>query len=274
MPGRSAADGHQAPGAVLAARAQADRRSLPHRRREAQAASAGSSATRSSTTTPGWPTPRSTATSRPRPSPPFVERALSFFAGHGISRQATANRQRLDLHPQPLPARTAHRARHPAPPDPAANPQAQRQDRALPTDPRARMGLRTALPQLTRPRGSAPDLAQPLQPTGTTARSATGHPSAAFGTTRGTTARRGSSGGSGTSCRRAALGVVPVVVRHPVAPLVRLRAAKRQQHEPLAAPVDQLTPHARRHPRRRPASQHVRRRRRRAAASARRSSTT
>ena len=79
-------------------------------------------------------------------------------------RQATANRQRLDLHPQPLPARTAHRARHRAPPDPTANAQAQRQDRALPTDSRARMGLRTALPQLTRPRGSAPDLAQPLQP--------------------------------------------------------------------------------------------------------------
>jgi len=40
---------------------------------------------------------------------------------------------------------------------------AQRERRALPADPRARMGLRTALPQLRRPRSSAPRLAQPLQ---------------------------------------------------------------------------------------------------------------
>ena len=37
MPGRLAADGHQALGALLAPRAQADRRSLSHRRREARA---------------------------------------------------------------------------------------------------------------------------------------------------------------------------------------------------------------------------------------------
>ena len=71
--------------------------------------SAGSSATRSSTTTPGWPTPRSTPTSAPPPSPRFVERALAFFAGHGITRAAAANRQRVDLHPQPLAARAVSR---------------------------------------------------------------------------------------------------------------------------------------------------------------------
>src|SRR4051794_17221201 len=93
----------------------------------------------------------------------FVERALGFFAEHGITARAVADRQRLGLHPQPQPARTADRARDPAPPDPAPDPETQRQGRALPTDPGPRMGLRPALPQLRRPRRGLADLARALQ---------------------------------------------------------------------------------------------------------------
>jgi hypothetical protein len=45
-------------------------------------------------------------------------------------RPAPSDRQRVDLHPQPRPARPARRARHPPPHDPAAHAQAQRQGRA------------------------------------------------------------------------------------------------------------------------------------------------
>ena len=48
-------------------------------------ASAGSSATRSSTTTPGWSTPSCTRDERADTVTGFVERALAFFAGHGIT---------------------------------------------------------------------------------------------------------------------------------------------------------------------------------------------
>ena len=136
----------------------------------------------------GWPTPRSTATSRPPTVTAFVERALAFFAAHGISPSACRPTT-------PGPTSTTARLRElladrgiAAPPDPAADPQAQRQGRALPADPRPRMGLRTALPQLRRPRRSAAHLARrTTTPPATTARSQTGHPSAAFGTSRGTT---------------------------------------------------------------------------------------
>ena len=55
-------------------------------------ASAGSSATRSSTTTPGWPTPRLHRDEQAATVTAFVERALAFFAGHGI----TARRLQTD----------------------------------------------------------------------------------------------------------------------------------------------------------------------------------
>ena len=125
----------------------------------------------------------------------FVERALGFFAGHGI----TARRLQTDnawtyIHNRGL-RELLDRARHPAPADPAAHPQAQRQGRALPADPGPRMGLRTALPLKHHPSRSAPDLARSTTtPPGPTARSATGRPSAAspFGRTRGRTASGGS----------------------------------------------------------------------------------
>ena len=79
-------------------------------------------------------------------------------------RQATANRQCLDLHPQPLPARTAHRSRS---------------------------GSTTTTN------------------TATTAHSATGHPSAAFRTTRGTTARPSAPSASGGARRRGCRALPP-----------------------------------------------------------------
>ena len=93
----------------------------------------------------------------------FVERALEFFAAHGITARRLQTDNALELRPQPRPRATSCRARDPSPHDPAAHAQAQRQGRALPADPRPRMGLRTALSRLTRPRGSAADLARALQ---------------------------------------------------------------------------------------------------------------
>ena len=76
----------------------------------------------------------------------FVERALGFFAGHGIQpRRLQTDNAWIYIHNRGLRELLAE-PRHPAPPDPAADTEAQRQDRALPTDPGPRMGLRTALP--------------------------------------------------------------------------------------------------------------------------------
>ncbi len=126
-----------------------------------------------------------------RRSPHSSSRRLTFFADHGIRPRRTADRQRLHLHPQQHAARTSRPARHPAPPDPAPNTEAQRQGRALPTDTRARMGLRTALPQLKRSRSShCPSGSTTTTTTATTAHSQTGPPSAASTTSRGTTPSR------------------------------------------------------------------------------------
>jgi hypothetical protein len=94
----------------------------------------------------------------------FVERALAFYAGLGITPQRLTDRQRLVLRPQHQPARAADRPGDPAPADPTADPEAQRKGGALPTDPRSRTGLRTALPELHGSCPRATDLAQPLQP--------------------------------------------------------------------------------------------------------------
>ena len=135
----------------------------PHQRGASASASAGSSATRSSTTTPAWPTPRSTATRKPRPSPRFVAARPRVLRRHDIQPKRLQtdnawcyirNRSLRELLAAP---------RDPPPPDPAAHPKRNGKDRALPADPRPRMGLRAALPQLRRPRRSAPDLARPLQ---------------------------------------------------------------------------------------------------------------
>ena len=134
-----------------------------HRRREARARRAGSSVTRSSTTTPAWPTPRSTATRRPRPSPRSSSARWTFFAGHGITARAPADRQRLDLHPQPalrellLEHGIQHRRSRPAPPSATARSSATSRPSPAngPTD--------SATAQVRRPSRSAAHLARALQ---------------------------------------------------------------------------------------------------------------
>src|SRR3954467_682553 len=71
----------------------------------------------------------------------FTERALDFFLDHGRLRAAD-DRQRVRLHPQPLPARAAPGPRAPTHPHPALHAAHQRQGRALPADAPARVGLR------------------------------------------------------------------------------------------------------------------------------------
>ena len=49
----------------------------------------------------GSPMPRSTTTRKPRPSSASSTRALAFYADHGITAEATDDRQRLGLRPKP-----------------------------------------------------------------------------------------------------------------------------------------------------------------------------
>ena len=148
------------------------RRPPSHRRREAQARGLGVLSLDHRRPQPLGLHRDPSPTRRPPTVTAFVERALEFFADHGI----TARRLQTDnawtyIHNRDA-ARAAARARDPAPHDPAAHAQAQRQGRALPADPRPRMGLRTALPQLRRPRGSAARSGSSITtPPATTARS-------------------------------------------------------------------------------------------------------
>ena len=106
VPRRSVADGHQAPGALLAGPGTRSPATVHDRRREAERV--------------GWEFCHSIiddhsrlaytelhADERPTPSPRSSSARWTFFAGHGIHAAAAADRQRLHLHPQPLPARTA-----------------------------------------------------------------------------------------------------------------------------------------------------------------------
>ena len=118
----------------------------------------------------------------------FVERALAFFAGHGIHAATPADRQRLVLHPQPQPARaarpttastTAGSRRAP----PSATARSSATSRPSPANGPTGSATATQTPEPQRcPSGSTT-----TTPPATTAHSPTGHPSAAFGTNRGTT---------------------------------------------------------------------------------------
>ena len=98
----------------------------------------------------------------------FTERALGFFAAHGIEAKRlmtdnhwsyTRNRSLREL--------LADRG-DPTPADAETPPANQRQGRALPPDDGAGMGLRPALPQLSTPRDRTATLAPLLQPAQTT----------------------------------------------------------------------------------------------------------
>ena len=76
----------------------------------------------------------------------FLERALVFFAAHGITTAPADDRQRVHLHQEPLAARATRRPRHPPPHHPALPAAHQRQGRALPPNHGPRMGPRPQLP--------------------------------------------------------------------------------------------------------------------------------
>jgi transposase len=97
----------------------------------------------------------------------FVERALAFFAEHGI----VAKRLMTDnafAYVRSRAARAAQTARHPPPHHQAVPAPHQRQGRALPPNDGPRMGLRARLPLISTTQPSAATLAQPLQPAKTT----------------------------------------------------------------------------------------------------------
>ena len=95
----------------------------------------------------------------------FVERARARLLRRARNpRQAVDDRQRLQLPPQPIPARAARPPRHPPPHHPALPAPHQRQGRTLPPNDGPRMGLRPRLPLTSTPQPSTAALAQPLQP--------------------------------------------------------------------------------------------------------------
>jgi transposase len=81
----------------------------------------------------------------------FVERALALLRRARDHREATADRQRLELCPRPQAPRAALPTRDPAPHHKALPAPHQRQGRALPPDDGARVGLRPHLPLTPRP---------------------------------------------------------------------------------------------------------------------------
>ena len=158
----------------------------------------------------------------------FVERALAFFAAHDIRAQALADRQRLELHPQPCPRRAARRARHRASPDPAAHPEAQREGRALPADAQAANGdfgqvYRNSDARQARSRRLANALQHHPQPQ---LPSKTGRRSPVFGSSRGTTPS-----GSGAAARARGLRAPRRALRavRPEAPRGSRRRVRRRR---------------------------------------------
>ena len=156
--------------ALPPARASRDRRSLPARSRTGwppRPASATTTRTRSSTTTHAWPTSSCTTTRRAATVTAFVERALAFFAGHGISarRLMTDNAFTYIKNRSLRELLAAHE--HPPPHHPALPAAHQRQDRALPPDHGPRMGPRPQLPLKRAPSQPPERLARALQPPAT-----------------------------------------------------------------------------------------------------------
>ena len=120
----------------------------------------------------------------------FVERALGFFAEHGIVAKRLMTDNALQLHQNRSLRELLAARRHPAPDHPALPAPHQRQGRTLPPDDGPRMGLR---PQPTAHTTTATTPCHTGSTTttgdGHTAHSATGHRSAAFTTSVGRTPR-------------------------------------------------------------------------------------
>ena len=102
---------------LAGARPRLRRRSTTHAPRTGPAAgSATTTCTARSTTTPAWPTPRSTPTRRPPPAPASCARAAAWFADHGIDRiERVMTDNAMAYRRQPRLAGRAGRHRRPGP---------------------------------------------------------------------------------------------------------------------------------------------------------------
>ena len=124
-------------------------------------------------------------------------------------RQATANRQCLDLHPQPLLREllTEHGIEHRRipPRTPKRNGKIERYQQTLAREWAYGQRYRNSHARAAASRSGSTTTTS----TATTARSATGHPSAAFRTTRGTTARPSAPSASGGARRRGCRALPP-----------------------------------------------------------------
>ena len=157
LPGRPAAHGRLATRASCgpATASPATARSAPAAGCDPRPGSATTTRTRSSTTTPGWPTSSSTTDEKAATVTAFVERALAFFASHGITAKRLMTDNALTTQ-QPLTARAARPSRRPPPDHPALPAPHQRQGRTLPPDHGPRMGLRPHLPLTSTPPAALP----------------------------------------------------------------------------------------------------------------------
>ena len=139
-----------------------------------------------------WPTANCTATSAPTPSPPSSSARWPSSPATASPRRA-ADRQRVDLHPQPRPARAARRRATSSIAGSRRGPRsATARSSATSRRWRANGPTGSATAQATPAPPRCPSGSPTTTPPGPTARSATGRPSAAppFGTTRGRTSRR------------------------------------------------------------------------------------
>ena len=98
----------------------------------------------------------------------FVERALAFFAEHGITAKRLMTDNAFSYVKNRSLRELLARQRHPPPHHRALPAAHQRQGRALPPDDGPRMGLRPRLPLTSTPQPGAATLARPLQPATTT----------------------------------------------------------------------------------------------------------
>ena len=126
--------------------------------------SATTTCTRWSTTTPGWPTPRSCPTRRAPPAPAFLRRAAAYFADARHPRiERVHHRQPLQLPTQQRRRRSHRRPRRQTQVHPTALPVAERQGREVQPHPAGRVGLPAGLPHQRRPLRRPCALARALQ---------------------------------------------------------------------------------------------------------------
>jgi Integrase core domain len=98
----------------------------------------------------------------------FMERALAFFAEHGIAAKRLMTDNAFSYVEEPLTALSARPPRYPPPHYRAVPAENKRKGGALPPDDGPRVGLRSRLPLTSTPQRGTATLARQLQPPATT----------------------------------------------------------------------------------------------------------